>query len=96
MRPLRQRPEDKAGGVHEQVDALLDSADSMIILIDGRRAISYVRGFGLSACQLELLAHDIERLVRTVTRAPVSGEGCGRRRGRLLRLASEPTSQRTA
>jgi hypothetical protein len=89
------RLEDKAGSVHEQVDAMLDSADSMIILIDGRRAINYVRGFGLSACQLELLAHDIERLVRTVTRAPGPGERSGRRPGRLLRLASDAPPQRS-
>ena len=72
MMALRHRLEDADYGVHEQIDAMLDSPDSMIILIDGRRAINYVRGFGLSACQLELLATDIERLVRTVTRAKES------------------------
>src|SRR3954462_6636526 len=71
---LRQQCEDEGSGVHDQVDAILDSEDSMIILIDARRAINYVRGFALSPCQLELLANDIERLVRTVTRAPASEE----------------------
>src|SRR4051812_39314222 len=69
---LRQQFEDEGSGVHDQVDAILDSEDSMIILIDARRAINYVRGFALSPCQLELLANDIERLVRTVTRAPAA------------------------
>ena len=34
--------------VHEQVDALLDSEDAMILLIDGSRAINYAKGFGIS------------------------------------------------
>ena len=95
MTAVRQRLDAKARAVHEQVDALLDSADSLIILIDRRRAINYARGFGLSPCQLELLAHDIERLVRTVTRAPVAREERGRRRGRLLRLANRTNATKT-
>jgi hypothetical protein len=50
--------------VHELVDHLLDSDDSLIVLLDGHRAISYGAGFGLSPCQLELMAVDIERAVR--------------------------------
>jgi hypothetical protein len=69
---LRQTLEEEAPPVHEQVDAMLESEDSIIILVDARRAINYARGFGLSACQLEMLANDIERLVRTVTRAHIS------------------------
>src|SRR3954471_6468852 len=71
---LRQQLDDEVSGIHDQVDAILDSEDSMIILIDARRAINYVRGFALSPCQLELLATDIERLVRTVTGAPASAK----------------------
>src|SRR3954471_22885756 len=70
---LRQQLEGEVSRVHDQVNAILDSEDSMIILIDARRAINYVHGFALSPCQLELLANDIEHLVRTVTRAPASG-----------------------
>ena len=55
-----------ADRVHEQVDALLDSEDAMILLIDGSRAINYSNGFGISPSQLELLALDIERAVRSV------------------------------
>ena len=50
--------------VHEQVDALLDSEDAMIVLVDGSRAINYAQGFGISPSQLELLALEIERAVR--------------------------------
>src|SRR3954466_12334370 len=94
---LRQQLEHEVSGVHDQVDAILDSEDSMIILIDARRAINYVSGSALSSCQLELLANEIERLVRTVTRVPASrriehGRGARREPGRLLRMASEPAA----
>ena len=52
--------------LHEQVDALLDKGDAMIVLVDGSRAISYANGFGMSPSQLELLALDVERTVRSV------------------------------
>jgi hypothetical protein len=85
---LRQRLGPDARRIHEQVDALLDSEDSIIVLVDGRRAINYARGFGLSPCQLELLADDIERLVRDITRGRT-------RRGRRSCVADEqPASHR--
>jgi hypothetical protein len=43
MMTLRQQLEDEAFRVHEQVDAMLDSEDSIIIFIDARRAINYAR-----------------------------------------------------
>ena len=52
--------------VHELVDQLLDSEDSLIVLIDGPRTISFAEGFGLSPCQLELITMEIERAVRTI------------------------------
>ena len=52
--------------VHELVDQLLDAKDAVIVLVDGRRALSYAEGFGLSACQLELLTIEMERAVRVV------------------------------
>jgi hypothetical protein len=58
--------------IHEQVDALLDSEDAMIVLVDGSRAISYAEGFGTSPDQLELLALDIERAVRSVAGPPTN------------------------
>lgn len=69
---LRQRLGPDAARVHELVDQLLDREDGIIVLVDGQRAINYARGFALSACQLELLADDIERAVRVVTRAYLS------------------------
>ena len=55
--------------IYEQIDDLLDSEDAIIILADGHRAIHYARGFGLSACHHELLAVQIDRAIRGVTRA---------------------------
>ena len=60
--------------VHEQVDALLDSEDAMIVLVDGSRAINYAQGFGISSSQLELLALEIERAVRS-PRRPDGNDG---------------------
>jgi len=54
--------------VYQQLDDLLDSEDAIIILADGQRAITYGRGFGLSPCHHELLAVEIERSIRAVTR----------------------------
>jgi hypothetical protein len=67
-----------AGRVHEQLDTLLDGEDAMIVLVDGSRAISYAHGFGTSPSQLELLALEIERAVRTVAAPPINN-GTGRR-----------------
>ena len=55
--------------IYEQIDNLLDSEDAIIILADGRRAIHYARGFGLSGCHHELLGVQIERAIRGVTEA---------------------------
>jgi hypothetical protein len=61
---LRQALGNDARRVHELVDTLLDSEDSLIVLIDHRRAISFAEGFGFSPCQLELVTAEIERGVR--------------------------------
>ena len=92
--------------VHEQVESLLDSEDAMLILVGDSRAVSYMHGFGLSSDQLELLALEIERTVRSVAApsfkkrqartARASGHDTrgsptlGRITGRVLRLAREP------
>ena len=55
--------------LYEQIDDLLDSEDAIITLADGHRAIHYAHGFGLSPCHHELLAVNIERAIRGVTRA---------------------------
>lgn len=66
---LRQRLGADVQRIHELVDDLLDSEDAIIILADGHRAIHYARGFGLSACHHELLAVEIDRAIRALTRA---------------------------
>jgi hypothetical protein len=63
---LRQALGGDARRVHDVLDQVLDGEDSLILLMDGRRAISYAGGFGLSPCQLELVATEIERTVRNV------------------------------
>ena len=70
---LRQRLGGDIQRVQALLDRLLDSDDALLVLIDGGRTITYGGGFGLSPCQLELLALDVERTVRSA-----SG---GRRRG---------------
>jgi hypothetical protein len=58
---------DTAHRIHELVEELLDREDCLIVLIDGRRAITYGAGFGLSPCQQELASMDIERTVRELS-----------------------------
>jgi len=74
--------------IHEQVDALLDSEDAMILLVDGSRAINYSQGFGISPSQLELLALQIERAIRIYRRPHTSS---GRSDCRAIRLAQGAT-----
>ena len=66
---LRQRLGPDVQRIYEQVDDLLDSEDAILILADTHRAIHYARGFGLSACQHELLAVEIDRSIRALTQA---------------------------
>ena len=79
----------------------------IVIVITDERTVSHGCGFGLSASQMEMLANDVERLVRTVTGAPISRKGRKRtddrtrghgtrhlhgRTGRVLRMAGEATA----
>jgi hypothetical protein len=66
---LRQRLGPDVQRIYDQVDNLLDSEDALIVLADAHRAIHYARGFGVSACQHELLAAEIDRSIRALTRA---------------------------
>ena len=63
---LRKKLGADVGRVHEQVDALLDREDAIIVLVDGLRAINYAHGCGVSPSQLELLALEIEKAVRSI------------------------------
>ena len=67
--------------ISDQVDALLDSEDGLLVLCDGNRMVSYTQGFGVSRCQLELLGVELERAVRNV----VSRQPTTNRRGRRNR-----------
>lgn len=66
---LRHRLGADVQRLYEQLEALLDSEDAILILANGDRAIHYARGFGLSACHHELLAVHIDRAIREITRA---------------------------
>jgi hypothetical protein len=61
---LRQALGDDAEQVHELLERLLDAEDFVVLLFDGRRAVNYISGFGLSPSQHELMALAIERMVR--------------------------------
>jgi hypothetical protein len=75
---LRQTMGDETHRIHELVEELLDREDSLIVLIDGRGAITYGTGFGLSPCQQELVSTDIERSVRALsTRRAANRKGRG-------------------
>ena len=58
--------------VYEQVDALLDREDGLLMLFDGERILNYAQGFGVSPCQLELLSVELERAVRGVVGQPTT------------------------
>ena len=52
--------------VYEQVDAMLDSEDGLLVFFDGDRLVSYTQGFGVSPSQFELLSVELERAMRGV------------------------------
>ena len=59
--------------IYDQVDALLDRQDGLLVLFDGGSMVSYTQGFGVSPCQLELLSVELERAVRNVVGGQVDG-----------------------
>lgn len=61
---LRESIGRDAQRIHDQVDALLDREDGVLILFDGSRVVTYGQGFGVSASQLELLGVELERALR--------------------------------
>ena len=68
-------------GLFDQVNALLDSEDALIVFFDGRRLVSYANGFAASPSQLELLGVEIERSARNAVGAPsTTNRGGGRNR----------------
>jgi len=70
---LRQSLRGDVRRVYEQVDALLDREDGLLVLFDGVRMVTYTTGFGVSPCQLELLSLELERAVRNIGGGPSTG-----------------------
>ena len=71
---LRHTLGSHANRVHEQLDEVLDGEDGIIILVGPRQATSYCLGFGLSGCQLELLALQVERAIGAIAPARSTGK----------------------
>ena len=61
---LRQALGDNGKRLHQLLETLLDTENAVVLLFDGVRAVSYIEGFGLSPSQHELIALDIERVLR--------------------------------
>jgi len=61
---LRRALGGDVGRLRDVLEDLLDREDAVLLLFDGRRAVSYISGFGLSPSQHELMALEIERMVR--------------------------------
>jgi hypothetical protein len=70
--------------VHDEIDDLLDSENSLLVLVDNNRMVTYAQGFAASPCQLELLTQEIELAVRAVVGEPSTttnhGNGSDRQR----------------
>ena len=78
---LRQALGGDVQRLHDLLEELLDREDAVVLLFDGERAVNYISGFGLSPSQHELLAIEIERMVRA---AGATGRPQRRLRGRRL------------
>jgi hypothetical protein len=63
---LRQLLQDDVERLRQQLEDVLDAEDGFVIFVDRQRAISYAAGFALSGSQLEQVAADVERVIRSV------------------------------
>jgi hypothetical protein len=52
--------------VHARLDQVLDSEDAVVVLADARGITTYVHGFAASGCQLEMVASDVDAVVRAL------------------------------
>lgn len=50
--------------LRERLEEVLDSEDALVLLADRRQVASYVRGFAVSGCQLEMIDRELAGLVR--------------------------------
>ena len=69
---LRQALGGDVQRLQELLEEFLDREDVVVLLFDGHRAVNYISGFGLSPCQHELMALEIERMVRAAGATKVS------------------------
>jgi hypothetical protein len=76
---LRQSLGGDVQGVYEQIEALLDSDNGLLVLFDGGRVVTYTQDFGVSPCQLELLSVELERAVRGVVGEQPTANGRDKR-----------------
>jgi hypothetical protein len=58
--------------IRRRLDALLDSEDAIVVLVDPHGVTSYAHGFGISGCQLEILSRDVESAIRLASGASSS------------------------
>jgi hypothetical protein len=88
---LRQALGGDTRRLHTLLEELLDREDVVILLFDGDRAINYIGGFGLSPSQHELMALEIERMVRA---AGATGAPDARKRRNRREQNSDPGSMK--
>jgi hypothetical protein len=50
--------------VHDRLDEVLDSADAVVVLANSRGVTTYLHGFAVSGCQLEMPAVNMESAMR--------------------------------
>jgi hypothetical protein len=89
MMTLRKSLGGDVQAIHEQVDALLDRPDGVLMLFDGNRVVTYGQGFGISASQLELLGVELERALRDGVGQRPSRRAYGRR-NRVRHQSDQP------
>ena len=94
---LRQVLGSHVGRLHDLLDEFLDREDAVVLLVDGNRVVNYMSGFGMSPSQHELLALEIERLLRAsgATSAPAV-RGWAKRREDVVRLPRTVPARRLA
>lgn len=50
--------------LRDRLEEVLDSEDALVLLADRRQVASFVRGFAVSGCQLEMIDRELTSVVR--------------------------------